>query len=114
TSAGSAGGNASAPSVAPSAITAIVLAAGVNSAQNNFGEIGNSPDLLVSKDHAVARFTVHNAASYRIRVRNAGELATTGDYTVTDRLPVGLTLAATPSGAGWSCVGAAGASVFSC
>ncbi|MEP6874272.1 MAG: SdrD B-like domain-containing protein, partial [Burkholderiales bacterium] len=114
TSAGSAGGNATAPSITPSAITAIVLAPGVNSTQNNFGEIGNSPDLLVSKDHALPRFTVHNAASYRIRVRNAGELATTGDYTVTDRLPVGLTLAATPSGAGWSCVGAAGASVFSC
>lgn len=114
TSAGSAGGSATAPSVTPSAITAIVLAAGANSTQNNFGEIGNSPDLLVSKDHALPRFTVHNAASYRIRVRNAGELATTGDYTVTDRLPVGLTLAATPSGAGWSCVGAAGASVFSC
>jgi uncharacterized repeat protein (TIGR01451 family) len=57
---------------------------------------------------------VTKTGSYRIVVRNAGELASSGSYTVSDRLPAGLTLAATPAGAAWSCVGAAGAGSFSC
>jgi uncharacterized repeat protein (TIGR01451 family) len=114
TSAGSAGGAATAASVAPSAIAAIVLGPGVNAQQNNFGELAHSPDLRVSKSAVEARFTVTKTGTYRIVVRNAGELATTGSYTVSDRLPAGLTLAATPSGHGWACVGATGASSFSC
>jgi uncharacterized repeat protein (TIGR01451 family) len=114
TSAGSAGGTATGASVAPSAIAAIVLGPGVNAVQNNFGELAHSPDLRVSKSAVGAPFTVTKTGSYRIVVRNAGELASSGSYTVSDRLPAGLTLAATPAGAAWSCVGAAGAGSFSC
>jgi uncharacterized repeat protein (TIGR01451 family) len=51
---------------------------------------------------------------YTIAVGNAGTAATSGTITVTDTLPAGLTLTATPSGSGWSCTGTAGASAFTC
>ena len=118
TSAGTIGGvpagTATAPAVVPSAIAAIVLPAGATSVANNFGEIGNSPDLLVSKASVEARFTVNNIGSYTIRVRNGGQAPTVGPYRVTDRLPTGLTLDATPTGTGWACVGAAAANTFTC
>ena len=114
TSPGSLGGTATAPAVTPSAIAGISLPAGGQSSANNFGEIAQSPDLRVSKSHAPATLTVNNQASYRISLRNAGELPSTGPYTVSDRLPVGLTLAALPIGAGWACSGAVGDSRFDC
>jgi large repetitive protein len=97
-----------------SVVSAIVLGAGAQSINNNFGEIGDSPDMLVSKSHSPAKFTVNNPGTYTFTVRNAGQRNSTGTYTVSDRLPPGLTLAATPSGTGWTCTGAAGASSFSC
>jgi large repetitive protein len=97
-----------------SVVSAIVLGAGAQSINNNFGEIGDSPDMLVSKSHSPAKFTVNNAGTYTFTVRNAGQRNSTGTYTVSDRLPPGLTLASTPSGTGWTCTGAAGASSFSC
>jgi uncharacterized repeat protein (TIGR01451 family) len=51
---------------------------------------------------------------YTIAVGNAGTAATSGTITVTDTLPAGLTLTATPSGTGWSCTGTAGATSFTC
>jgi uncharacterized repeat protein (TIGR01451 family) len=54
---------------------------------------------------------------YTIAVGNAGTAATTGTITVTDTLPTGLTLTATPSaksGTSWACTGAAGATSFTC
>jgi len=55
--------------------------------------------------------------TYTIAVGNAGTAATTGTITVTDTLPAGLTLTATPSaqsGTSWTCTGAAGATSFTC
>jgi uncharacterized repeat protein (TIGR01451 family) len=114
TTPGSAGGTATGPSVPASVISAVVLTPGARSTGNNFGELTHSPDLLVSKSLVEPRFTVGFAGSYRISVRNAGEIASSGAYTVSDRLPTGLTLAATPAGTGWACVGAAGAGSFAC
>jgi large repetitive protein len=114
TTPGSLGGTATGPGTAPSVIGSIVLPPGGGAIDNNFGELANSPDLRVSKSLVGARFTVGLPASYTISVRNVGEVATTGSYSVSDRLPAGLTLAATPSGTGWSCVGAAGATGFTC
>jgi len=114
TTPGSAGGTATAPAVPASVISAVVLTPGVRSTGNNFGELTHSPDLLVSKSLVEPRFTVGFAGSYRISVRNAGEIASSGAYTVSDRLPTGLTLAATPAGTGWACTGTAGAGSFTC
>jgi large repetitive protein len=114
TSAGSAGGSASAPSVPVSTISGIVLGPGTRSGGNLFGEIGNSPDLRVSKSAEAEPWTSTKTGRYVLRVRNVGEVATSGVYTVSDRLPAGLTLAATPAGSGWACAGAAGAGSFSC
>ncbi len=114
TTPGSAGGNATPPTVPVSVISAIVLTPGASSLGNNFGELANSPDVRVSKSLVEPRLTVGFPGSYRITVRNVGELPSSGSYSVSDRLPTGLTLAATPTGTGWVCVGAAGANTFTC
>lgn len=114
TVAGSRGGTATAVTVLPSSISGIVLSDGAKGESYNFGEIPDSPDLRVSKRAVESVFTVGFPANYRISVRNAGLLPTTGVYTVSDRLPPGLVLAARPTGPGWTCDGAAGATRFSC
>jgi uncharacterized repeat protein (TIGR01451 family) len=98
----------------PSSISSIVLPPGASSIDNNFGEMGNSPDVLVSKNSDRVKFTTNNAASYSITVRNGGQKPTVGEYVVNDRLPAGITLAELPSGAGWTCSGSAGDSRFTC
>nr|WP_272494159.1 SdrD B-like domain-containing protein [Stenotrophomonas mori] len=98
----------------PSAISGIVLPVGASSIDNNFGEIGDSPDMLVGKSSTTPKFTVNNVAVYTITVRNGGQKASSGEYLVSDRLPAGLTLADTPSGDGWTCTGARGDSRFQC
>ncbi|MGE8225657.1 MAG: SdrD B-like domain-containing protein [Stenotrophomonas sp.] len=101
-------------STVPSAISAITLTLGQISIEQNFGEVADTPDLVVSKSAQPTRFTVNNAATYSVRVRNIGPQPTVGSYQVDDRLPTGVTLAATPSGNAWSCTGAPGADRFSC
>ena len=98
----------------PSTISQIVLPLGADAQENNFGEIGDSPDLMVTKASTSTRFTVNNLASYTIQVRNSGQQPSRGEYTVHDRLPSGLSLDATPAGTGWTCTGEAGADRFSC
>jgi uncharacterized repeat protein (TIGR01451 family) len=107
-------GTATPVDVVPSSVSSIVIAPGDASLDNNFGEIPESPDLKVSKRHEPARFSVNNPGRYVISVRNAGNRASTGEYQVSDRLPAGIVLAATPAGTGWLCDGAIGDSTFSC
>jgi uncharacterized repeat protein (TIGR01451 family) len=114
TTAGSTGGTGGNPSTTTSEITGIVLKPGDKSVDNNFGEIGDSPDMLVSKSSNTVKFTVNNVATYTIRVRNGGQQASTGEYIVKDRLPAGLNLAEVPSGNGWTCSGAVGDARFEC
>jgi len=111
---GTAVGTATPVTTTPSAISGIVLPPGGESVDNNFGEIGDSPDLVVSKTATPAIFTVNNTATYTLRVRNIGQQPSAGDYVVEDRLPAGLTLAATPVGVGWTCTGAPGEDRFRC
>ncbi|MEG1681536.1 MAG: hypothetical protein RR326_15675, partial [Stenotrophomonas sp.] len=98
----------------PSVISAITLTLGQISIVQNFGEVADTPDLVVSKSADPTRFTVNNAATYTVRVRNIGPQPTVGSYQVDDRLPTGVTLAATPTGSAWTCAGAPGADRFSC
>ena len=107
-------GTATPVDVVPSAISAIVLPVGGQSIDNNFGEIGDSPDLVVSKRANPALFTVNNSASYTITVRNRGQRPTQGEYTVHERLPTGIALTGVPGGDGWTCTGQAGDTRFSC
>ena len=107
-------GTATPVTTTPSAISGIVLPPGGESIDNNFGEIGDSPDLVVSKTATPAIFTVNNTATYTLRVRNIGQQPSAGEYVVEDRLPAGLTLAATPAGMGWTCTGAVGDNRFRC
>lgn len=113
TSAGSSGGAATPPSTVPSAISNIVLGVGVGAINYTFGELGNSPDLVVGKQ-ASGTFATGNDALYRITVANVGQIATAGTYTIEDRLPAGITLAARPTGVGWTCTGDRGAANFTC
>ncbi|MBD9370835.1 SdrD B-like domain-containing protein [Xanthomonas sp. XNM01] len=114
TTPGSHGGDATPRDTVPSSIARIVLPAGADSIDNNFGEIGDSPDLLVSKSVTPEVLLSHNTASYRIVVRNGGQSASSGEYLVHDRLPVGVTLADVPTGDGWNCSGQAGETRFVC
>ena len=114
TTPGTLGGTATAPTVAPSVIGGITVPPGGQGVANNFGEIGNSPDLRVAKSHSPATVTVNNRFTATLAVRNAGEVATTGAYTVSDKLLAGMALAAAPTGAGWACTGAAGDTAFRC
>ena len=114
TTPGTLGGTATPVTTLPSAISGIVVPVGGAGTGYDFGELANSPDLRVTKTHAEPVFTVTKPATYSIRVLNVGEIATSGAYTVEDRLPAGLTLASTPTGTGWICTGAAGASSFNC
>ena len=107
-------GSATPVATVPSAISGIVIGPGGESIDNNFGEIGDSPDMVVSKTATPTTFTVNNNGTYTIRVRNIGQQPSVGQYVVEDRLPAGLTLVATPTGNGWTCTGVAGASAFSC
>lgn len=61
-----------------------------------------SVDLQIVKA-ATSSIGVGATATYSLTVRNAGFVPTTGQITVTDTLPTGMTLSATPSGTGWTC-----------
>ncbi|THU04459.1 hypothetical protein E9531_03450 [Lampropedia puyangensis] len=66
------------------------------------------PDLAIAKSVSPARVTAGQNAAYEIIVRNdnshvnAGPFLT-GSITVTDPLPAGLTIVATPTGDDWNC-----------
>ena len=64
--------------------------------------ITSVPDLQINKTHA-GNFTVGVNGTYTITANNAGSAATSATVTVTDNLPAGLTIAATPTGTGWNC-----------
>ena len=57
-------GTATDKTTVPSKISAIKLTIGAKSIDNNFGEIGDSPDMLVSKSSNTVKFTVNNVARY--------------------------------------------------
>lgn len=65
-------------------------------------------DLTVTKSHT-GNFTVGIPASYAITVRNSGSLASSGQISITDSLPTGLTIANGPvsingtNASNWSC-----------
>lgn len=98
----------------PSAISQVVLRAGMQSIDNDFGEVADTPDLVVSKRSTTPVFTVNHPAQYLVQVRNIGPRQTLAGYTVHDRLPAGLTLLETPVGDGWQCQGNPGADRFAC
>jgi uncharacterized repeat protein (TIGR01451 family) len=61
----------------------------------------NIPDLKIVKSHT-GTFTQGGTGTYTLGVSNVGLAATTGQVTVTDTLPTGLT-PQTVSGSGWTC-----------
>ena len=75
--------------------------AGNNSATDTT-TINAVPDLQIAKAHS-GNFTVGVNGAYTLTASNAGSANTSGTITVTDNLPAGLTIAATPTGTGWNC-----------
>lgn len=61
----------------------------------------NIPDLKIIKSHT-GNFTQSRTGTYTLAVSNVGLAATSGQVTVTDTLPTGLT-PQTVSGTGWTC-----------
>jgi uncharacterized repeat protein (TIGR01451 family) len=96
---GSAGG-----ALANDMISNISLGAHVAAVNYNFGERTGLIDVAISKSH-VGDFTEGDVESYTIRVTNTGNLATTGEITVTDYLPSGMTYVS-GTGTGWICASA--------
>jgi uncharacterized repeat protein (TIGR01451 family) len=60
------------------------------------------PDLKITKTSSSPSFSVGTNASYSLVVQNVGQLATSGQVTVSDQLPTGLTFVSA-SGTGWTC-----------
>lgn len=98
----------------PSRISNIELGAAEDGIHYNFGEVIDTPDLVVTKAAVAPHFSPNSKVAYLISVRNKGNKNSSGVVTVSDRLPAGLTLAALPKGQNWQCNGAVGDSRFSC
>ena len=62
------------------------------------------PQLTVAKTATPSTFVVDDAAAYTVTVTNSGEAATSGNITLADPLPTGITLTSAV-GTNWSCVG---------
>lgn len=60
------------------------------------------PDLTITKTHTGNFYQGQTGATYTIKVKNEGTVATTGVVTVKDTLPAGLT-ATSLAGSGWTC-----------
>lgn len=76
--------------------------------------VGLPPDLSITQD-ASGDFERGGTGVFTLSVTNdLGTSNTSGTVTVTDTLPSGVTLSATPTGSGWTCTGAAGDSTFTC
>ena len=72
-----------------------------------------APDVTISKSHT-GDFVVGSNGVYTIKVTNNGTGGTTGNITVTDTLPAGLTFVSS-TGTGWACgAGAQNAQVVTC
>jgi uncharacterized repeat protein (TIGR01451 family) len=61
-----------------------------------------TPDLTLTKQHSGSFVQGQTGAAYTLSVRNMGTGATSGNVTVTDGLPSGLTATAL-TGTGWTC-----------
>ncbi len=63
--------------------------------------VGTGPVLAIDKSHS-GNFTQGQNGSYTLAVSNAGSVATSGEITVTDTLPTGLSYVSA-TGTGWVC-----------
>ncbi len=82
-----------------------------NRATYNVQGAPTSPDLVLAKTALGGPFTAGFNGTYRLAVRNNGNAASVGTFSVIDTLPSGMTYVAQGSGgAGWAC-GANGATV---
>lgn len=73
---------------------------GSGNGPGNPGEPG-TPDLTVSLSHA-SNFVTGSQGDYTIRAANAGSATSSGQITITDSLPAGLT-PTSATGSGWAC-----------
>jgi len=64
----------------------------------------NSPQLDLAKSATPNPFVVGQAASYLLTITNSGSVATSGNITINDTLPAGITLKSS-TGTNWSCSG---------
>jgi len=64
--------------------------------------INPSPDLSITNSHAPEPFIAGQTGTYTLTVNNVGHAPTSGTVTVSDFMPLGLTVTAI-NGPGWSC-----------
>ncbi|MFM2404550.1 MAG: hypothetical protein RL223_2430 [Pseudomonadota bacterium] len=112
--AAAAGAGGAANADGQSEIGTLALAAGATVDGLLFGERTATPDLRVTATASATTVTAGRSLTLTLAVANAGSVATSGNWSVSDRLPAGLSLAAVPTGSGWTCAGAIGDTAFSC
>ncbi|MBA3259365.1 MAG: PKD domain-containing protein, partial [Gemmatimonadales bacterium] len=108
---GTTGGSGNTPynqvgtAVAPATTSRTICVPGFSGGGNSGNYTANytpKPDLKLTKTASAASFSVGTNASYTLKVENVGEIPTSGQVTVSDELPGGLTLVSA-SGSGWTC-----------
>jgi len=92
---------------APSSVTNSATVSGGGSTSNTANDVTTvnpppKPDLTITKTHSGTFRPGQVGAIYTLTARNAGSAPTSGQVTVTDTLPSGLT-ATTFAGTGWTC-----------
>jgi uncharacterized repeat protein (TIGR01451 family) len=76
-----------------------------SSGWNMMGDVGfvpGLPDIRVTSGHT-GNFTRGQQGTYTINVQNVGTLASSGQITVTDSLPAGMTFVSASPANGWTC-----------
>ena len=115
---GTTGGTGNNPTATSSEIVTIDLTgSNTTSVENNFPEgAGNAPDLKIVKTSVTDMVAAGSSVPgiFTLEPSNIGSVATSGVITITDNLPVGMTLAEPAVGAGWICPAGAGATVLTC
>jgi uncharacterized repeat protein (TIGR01451 family) len=92
---------------APSSVTNTATVSGggeldtSNDTATDITPVTQKPDLTIAKSHS-GLFVQGQTGTYKIKVSNLGNVATSGTVTVSDTLPSGLR-AQTLSGPGWTC-----------
>jgi hypothetical protein len=95
--------NASSPQVNRASVSAAFdPGTGGNNTASDSTVITQVPDLIITKSTS-STFAQGGTAAFSLVVSNAGSGPTSGAYTISDNLPVGLTLLGTPTGSGWDC-----------
>ncbi len=85
-----------------------------NNTDSDSTQFTTSADISIVKSHVPEPVEAGGQVTYTLAVHNGGPSDAAGPITVVDTLPAGLTVAAVPPAAGWSCPFAVGDTSLTC